>query len=73
MVLVTNVAMSKFWGAMRGMQMVTYPSLTMTPYPPNALFFYAIVISFANVDIMGDFLGENVYSRMGLVKTEPFN
>ena len=65
--------MGKLWGAMREMQMVTYPSLIMIPYPPNALFFYKILIAFANIDIIGNYLENNVYSLLALVATDAFN
>ena len=66
-------AMGKLWGAMREIQMVTYPSLMMIPYPPNALFFYKILITFANIDILGGFLENDVFSLLTLVSTGAFN
>jgi hypothetical protein len=65
--------MSKLWGAMREMQMVTYPSLIMISYPANALFFYQILISFANIDIIGNWLENNVFGLFAIVETEDFN
>ena len=65
--------MGKLWGAMRELQMVTYPSLIMIPYPANALFFYKILITFANIDILGGFMENDVFSLLALVETTAFN
>ncbi len=58
---------------MRECQMVTYPSLTRVPYPANALYFYGIIIGFANIDIAGSFLEKNVFSVMRFVATDALN
>ena len=53
--------------------MITYPSLTLVAYPPNAFIFYKIIIAFANIDLMGDFMENDVFEIMNLPVTEPFN
>lgn len=58
---------------MRETQMVTYPSLTMVPYSPNALYYYGILITFANIDILGNQMENNVFPEMNLVKTNAIN
>jgi len=61
--------MSKLWGAMRGMQMITYPTLILVTYPANIFIFYQILIKVSNIDIIGKYLEDNVYGKMPFVET----
>jgi len=45
----------------------------MVPYPASALFFYQILISFANIDLMGTYIEDNIITRLTFVETAAYN